>query len=107
MCWPASASTPCAEALKRVAHGSLSRPQAASLRLLIALLAAYTGWVTNFLSHAQVSGFMTGAAILIGLSQVRSCRRHLCLEPLLCANCPLACLPAAFALPADSARHFQ
>lgn len=29
------------------------------------------GWVTNFLSHAQVSGFMTGAAILIGLSQVR------------------------------------
>lgn len=29
------------------------------------------GWVTNFLSHAQVSGFMTGAAILIGLSQVK------------------------------------
>jgi hypothetical protein len=28
------------------------------------------GWVTNFLSHAQVSGFMTGAAILIALSQV-------------------------------------
>lgn len=29
------------------------------------------GWVTNFLSHAQVSGFMTGAAVLIALSQVK------------------------------------
>ena len=29
--------------------------------------------MTNFLSHAQVSGFMTGAAILIALSQVGRC----------------------------------
>lgn len=35
------------------------------------------GWITNFLSHAQVSGFMTGAAILIGMSQAsRRVRRR-------------------------------
>ena len=34
------------------------------------VLSSPAGWVTNFLSHAQVSGFMTGAAILIALSQV-------------------------------------
>ena len=28
------------------------------------------GWVTNFLSHAVISGFMTGAAVTIGMSQV-------------------------------------
>lgn len=38
--------------------------------LRLPLLFPAAGWVTNFLSHAQVSGFMTGAAILIGLSQV-------------------------------------
>ena len=29
------------------------------------------GWITYFLSHATVSGFMSGAAILIALSQVK------------------------------------
>lgn len=29
------------------------------------------GWLTYFLSHATISGFMSGAAILIGLSQVK------------------------------------
>ena len=28
------------------------------------------GWVTNFLSHAVISGFMTGACVTIALSQV-------------------------------------
>lgn len=28
------------------------------------------GWLTNFLSHSVIAGFMTGASIIIGLSQV-------------------------------------
>jgi sulfate transporter 4 len=28
------------------------------------------GWLTNFLSHSVVSGFTTGAAVIIGMSQV-------------------------------------
>ena len=28
------------------------------------------GWITNFISHTVISGFMSGAAIIIGLSQV-------------------------------------
>ena len=28
------------------------------------------GWLTHYLSHAVVSGFMTGASITIGMSQV-------------------------------------
>lgn len=28
------------------------------------------GWVTNFLSHSVIAGFMTGASVIIGLSQV-------------------------------------
>jgi MFS superfamily sulfate permease-like transporter len=30
------------------------------------------GWVTNFLSHSVIAGFMTGASVIIGLSQVRA-----------------------------------
>jgi len=62
------------------------------------LLAISAGWVTNFLSHAQVSGFMTGAAILIGLSQVRSAtpescplasyNKAACLQPRRCIGWP-------------------
>lgn len=29
------------------------------------------GWITYFLSHATISGFMSGAAILIALSQLK------------------------------------
>ena len=29
------------------------------------------GWLTHYLSHAVVSGFMTGASITIGMSQVK------------------------------------
>lgn len=29
------------------------------------------GWITNFLSHAVISGFMTGASLIIGLSQMK------------------------------------
>jgi len=29
------------------------------------------GWVTNFLSHAVISGFTSGASIIIGLSQIK------------------------------------
>ena len=28
------------------------------------------GWLTNFISHSVISGFMSGAAVIIGLSQV-------------------------------------
>ena len=28
------------------------------------------GWITNFLSHSVICGFMTGASVIIGLSQV-------------------------------------
>ena len=30
-----------------------------------------TGWVTNFLSHAQISGFMSGSAFIILFGQVQ------------------------------------
>ena len=30
------------------------------------------GWLTNFISHSVISGFMSGAAVIIGLSQVCS-----------------------------------
>ena len=49
------------------------------LILQVALLAGclYTavgllrlGWITNFLSHSVICGFMTGASVIIGLSQV-------------------------------------
>jgi MFS superfamily sulfate permease-like transporter len=40
------------------------------------------GFLTNFLSHSVISGFTSGAAVIIGLSQVglragrhRCCRR--------------------------------
>ena len=51
----------------------------AALGLQIAFIAGlmYTGvgllrlgWITNFLSHTVVSGFMSGACITIALSQV-------------------------------------
>ena len=29
------------------------------------------GWLTNFLSHSVISGFMSGASVIIALSQVR------------------------------------
>ena len=29
------------------------------------------GWLTHYLSHAVISGFMTGASITIGMSQVK------------------------------------
>jgi sulfate transporter 4 len=29
------------------------------------------GWLTNFLSHSVIAGFMTGASVIIGLSQVK------------------------------------
>jgi MFS superfamily sulfate permease-like transporter len=30
------------------------------------------GWLTNFLSHSVIAGFMSGASVIIALSQVRS-----------------------------------
>eukprot|EP00195_Chlamydomonas_chlamydogama_P003258 CAMPEP_0202921966 /NCGR_PEP_ID=MMETSP1392-20130828/77673_1 /ASSEMBLY_ACC=CAM_ASM_000868 /TAXON_ID=225041 /ORGANISM="Chlamydomonas chlamydogama, Strain SAG 11-48b" /LENGTH=735 /DNA_ID=CAMNT_0049615567 /DNA_START=253 /DNA_END=2460 /DNA_ORIENTATION=- len=50
----------------------------ASIQLAFIVACLYTGvgvlrlgWVTKFLSHAVIGGFTTGAAITIGLSQVR------------------------------------
>lgn len=31
------------------------------------------GWLTNFLSHSVISGFMSGASVIIALSQVQPC----------------------------------
>ncbi len=31
------------------------------------------GWLTNFLSHTTISGFMSGACFIIAMSQVRAC----------------------------------
>ena len=31
------------------------------------------GFITNFISHTVISGFMSGAAVIIGLSQVSLC----------------------------------
>ena len=51
------------------------------LHVQVALLAGclYTavgilrlGWITNFLSHSVICGFMTGASVIIALSQVRA-----------------------------------
>lgn len=30
------------------------------------------GWITNFLAHSVIAGFMTGASVIIGLGQVQS-----------------------------------
>lgn len=35
------------------------------------------GWITNFISHTVISGFMSGAAVIIGLSQVPPLSFHL------------------------------
>lgn len=34
------------------------------------------GWLTQFLSHAVIAGFTTGAATIIGLSQVGALYQH-------------------------------
>lgn len=39
--------------------------------MYVALGALRLGFLTNFLSHSVISGFTTGAAIVIGISQVR------------------------------------
>lgn len=39
--------------------------------MYIALGGLRLGFLTNFLSHSVISGFTTGAAIVIGVSQVR------------------------------------
>ncbi len=30
------------------------------------------GWLTNFLSHSVIAGFMSGASVIIALSQVHT-----------------------------------
>lgn len=42
---------------------------AGTMYTLIGLLRL--GWITYFLSHATVSGFMSGASVIIALSQVK------------------------------------
>jgi len=41
--------------------------------MYIALGGLRLGFLTNFLSHSVISGFTTGAAIVIGVSQVGDC----------------------------------
>ncbi len=40
------------------------------------------GWITNFLSHSVICGFMTGASVIIALSQVHPVLRLLCIVKL-------------------------
>ncbi len=49
-----------------------ARPQVAFLVgcVYAALGLLRLGWVVNFLSHSVVSGFMSGASIVIALAQV-------------------------------------
>ncbi len=48
------------------------------------------GWLTNFLSHSVISGFMSGASVIIALSQVQPCLAYLatceCFIPFDCLN---------------------
>lgn len=39
------------------------------------------GWITNFISHTVIAGFMSGAAVIIGLSQacIFSAAYYICL----------------------------
>jgi sulfate transporter 4 len=46
-------------------------------RLMWCLATCCAGWLTNFLSSAMISGFMSGAAITIALSQVPPATRSL------------------------------
>jgi MFS superfamily sulfate permease-like transporter len=41
--------------------------------MYIALGTLRLGFLTNFLSHSVISGFTTGAAVVIGVSQVPVC----------------------------------
>jgi MFS superfamily sulfate permease-like transporter len=63
-------------------HSHLSLPPVLQVAFIAGLM--YTtvgllrlGWLTNFLSHTTISGFMSGACIVIALSQVGlgSCRK--------------------------------
>ena len=42
------------------------------------------GWITNFLSHSVICGFMTGASVIIALSQVHSLLRPGCIVKYCC-----------------------
>ena len=66
-------------------YNSNSRIRQSVIVLQVAFLAGclYTmvgilrlGWVTNFLSHSVIAGFMTGASVIIGLSQVGANVEH-------------------------------
>lgn len=80
--WPAQRSSPGSNRLQQ----TLAPSRACCLPP-----ACRAGWVTNFLSHAQVSGFMTGAAILIGLSQVGCQADHVVFQFACCVLVTGAC----------------
>ncbi len=83
-CAPSWASSSWTEACKRdrallLSSVSVAAEHYAFLCLQVAFLAGclYTivgilklGWLTNFLSHSVISGFMSGASVIIALSQV-------------------------------------
>ena len=50
------------------------------------------GWITKFLSHAVIGGFTTGAAITIGMGQVRFIR-------VLCNPAPSLPAPSQYTFP--------
>ena len=49
------------------------------------------GWITNFLSHSVIAGFMTGAAVIIGLSQVKGVVSSFSRSPVDACSVPAAC----------------
>ena len=63
----------------RLAHTAMDHVQVALIAGVIytAVGILNLGWVTQFLSHSVIGGFMSGASLIIGLSQV--CRSGLSL----------------------------
>ena len=73
---PFSCQDPCraAATLSAVLNARQVAFLAGAMYTLVGLLDL--GWVANFISHSVISGFMSGAAIIIGLSQVDTCSIH-------------------------------
>jgi hypothetical protein len=71
----------CWTGLVRLWNPAISAVQVSVLvgLIYIALGALRLGFLTNFLSHSVISGFTTGAAVVIGVSQVRAVKQLLCI----------------------------
>jgi MFS superfamily sulfate permease-like transporter len=74
-CTHAAASFDCLLVVDKPSVIMLSPDTAAQVSVLVGLMyvalgTLRLGFLTNFLSHSVISGFTTGAAVVIGVSQV-------------------------------------